>query len=242
MSIVTNEDSKWKSIYKIGAAAALGTVLVGTLEILITFLPGGNTTQETVLDWFMLLQDNWFLGLRNLGLINIILNTLAILIYFALYAAHRNNEIQPYAALAMIISFIGIVVFFATNRAFPMLDLSRQYTIASTDSQRAALEAAAQSMLSVGQSHSPGTFLAFSLIETAGIMMSVVMLHGGVFTKINAWMGILGFSALLVFEMISSFVTGVSLAAMGLAIFAGLLTMVWDILTARRLFQLGNSR
>ena len=62
----------WKSLYRVGGVAALGTVLVGLVEIGITFLPGGNTPYETVFDWFTLFQNNWFMGLRNLGLLNIL--------------------------------------------------------------------------------------------------------------------------------------------------------------------------
>ena len=102
------------------------------------------------------------MGLRNMGLLNIFLNTLALFTYFALYAAHKENSNQPYAALAMVIAFLGIGVFLANNRAFPMLDLSNQYAVATTDTQRSMLEAAGQSMLTVGQSHTPGTFLGFS--------------------------------------------------------------------------------
>lgn len=163
MTDAQNGQFHWKSIYRIGALAAIGAVLVGVLEILITFLPGGNTTQETVLDWFNLFQDNWFMGLRNLGLLNIFLNLLAILTYFALYAVHRQHRLQPYAALAGLISFLGIGVFLATNRAFAMLDLSNQYAAATTDAQRLTLAAAGQAMLAVGESHTPGTFLAFFL-------------------------------------------------------------------------------
>lgn len=54
------ETRVWKSIYKLGGVAALSAVLVGLLEIVITFLPGGNVPQETVLDWFTLFQNNWF--------------------------------------------------------------------------------------------------------------------------------------------------------------------------------------
>ena len=150
---------QWQFVYKLGGMAAIGAVLVGVLEIIITFLPGGNTVQETARDWFALFQQNWFMGLRDLGLLNIFLDLLALLIFFALYFAHRESPYQPYAALAVIISLLGIGVFLATNRAFPMLALSWQYAIATTDSQRAVLEAAGQSMLSVGQSHTPGTFL-----------------------------------------------------------------------------------
>ncbi len=237
----SNGHSKWNSIYKIGGAAALSAVLVGLLEIAITFLPGGNALQETVLDWFMLFKENWFLGLRNLGLLNILLNTLAILAYFALYAAHREDPNQPYAALAMIISFLGIGVFLATNRAFPMLALSKQYEVATTDAQRAMLEAAGQSMLSVGESHTPGTFLGFLLSEVAGVVISIVMLRGKIFSKVTAYAGIFGFGILLVFEFFSSFVSGLSEVTMVLAMLGGVLSMVWYILIARRLFHFGQN-
>ncbi|MEJ2266257.1 MAG: hypothetical protein P8X95_22655 [Anaerolineales bacterium] len=231
----------WNSIYKLGGVAALGAVLVGLLEIIITFLPGGNVPQETVLDWFGLFQENWFMGLRNLGLLNILLNTLGILTYFALYAAHREDPNQPYAALATILSFLGIGIFLATNRAFPMFALSKQYASAATDAQRAVLEAAGQSMLSVGQSHTPGTFLGFFISEIAGVVISIVMLRSKIFGNVTALAGILGFGILLVFEFFSSFVSGLSNVTMTLAMFGGLLSMIWYILIARRLFQLGQN-
>jgi hypothetical protein len=240
MSQPANEHAKWNGIYKIGGVAALSAVLVGLLEIVITFLPGGNATQETVLDWFTLFQSNWFMGLRNLGLLNILLNTLGILTYFALYAAHREDPNQPYAALATIISFLGIGIFLATNRAFPMLALSNQYASATTDAQRAVLEAAGQSMLSVGQSHTPGTFLGFFLSEMAGVVISTVMLRSKIFSNVTAFAGIFGFGILLIFEFFSSFVSGLSKVTMTLAMFGGLLSMAWYILIARRLFQLGQ--
>jgi len=235
------QDSKWSGIYKLGGIAALSAVLVGFLEIIITFLPGGNTTQETVLDWFLLFRANPFMGLRNLGLLNIFLNTLATLIFFALYAAHRKDSNRPYATLAMIISFLGIGVFFATNRAFPMLALSNQYAIATSDAQRAMLEGAGQSMLSVGEGHTPGTFLGFFLSEAAGVMISFVMLRSKIFSKITAYAGMLGFGFLLAFEFFSSFVAGISNMAMILAMFGGILSLAWYILIARRLFQLGRN-
>ena len=44
----------WRTLYRVGGMAALGTVLVGLVEIGITFLPGGNTPYKTVFDWFTL--------------------------------------------------------------------------------------------------------------------------------------------------------------------------------------------
>ena len=240
MSQSESRNTKWNSIYKLGGIAAFGAVLVGILEILITFLPGGNTSQETVLDWFILFQDNPFMGLRNMGLLNIFLNALAILAYLALYATHQKTNERPFASLATLISFLGIGIFFATNRAFPMLALSNQYAAATTVAQRAMLEAAGQSMLSVGASHSPGTFLGFFFVEAAGVLISVAMLRGGVFSKVNAYAGILGFAILLVFEYFSSFVSGLTDVTRMLAMFGGLLSMFWYILLARNLFHLGR--
>jgi hypothetical protein len=170
--------------------------------------------------------------------LNIFLTALAIPIFFALYAAHRRVN-QAYAALAMLIAFIGVTVFFATNRAFPMLELGRQYAAATTDAQRSMLVAAGQAMLSVGQSHTPGTFIGFFLTEVAGIVISMVMLRSQVFSKASAYAGILGFGLLLIFEVCSSFVPALDVAII-FAMDGGLLSMAWYILIARRLFQLGQ--
>ena len=64
----------------------------------------------------------------------------------------------------MIISLMGIIVFLTTNRAFALLDLSNQYTAATTDTQRSVLIAAGQALLSVGRGHAPGSFMGFTLL------------------------------------------------------------------------------
>jgi hypothetical protein len=235
---IETEDSGWRGLCKIGGTAALMAVVVVLAEMLITFLPGGSASPETVVDWFTLLQSNWFLGLRNLGLLNLFFTILGIPVFLALYAAHRQAN-GACAALAMIVSFVGLAVFLATNRAFPMLALSRQYA-AATDAQRAALMAAGWALLAVGESHTAGTFLGFFLSEVAGIIMSVVMWRGRAFSSANACAGILGFILLLIFEIFSSFVPGSFDLAMLVAMVGGLLNITWYILTARRLLQLGQ--
>jgi hypothetical protein len=230
----------WRTLYKVAGMAALGTVLVGLVEIGITFLPGGNTAYKTVFDWFTLFQNNPFMGLRNLGLLNILFCALDIPTFFALYGAHRKAS-QTLAALAMIVSFIGVAVFYATNRAFAMLDISNQYALATTDGQRAILAAAGQAMLSVGQSHTPGTFMAFFLSEMASLLMSAVMLRDRIFSKANAYVGFLCFTFLLIFEICTSFVPAWQGVAMILAMLGGILSLVWEILVAQKLFLLGQN-
>ena len=229
--------TEWTGLYKLGAVTSLLILCTALLEILITFLPGGYASAETVVDWFNLLRDNWFLGLRNLGLLNIVMMALGTPMFFALCMTHR--KVNPnFSVLAMIISFIGDAVFYATNRAFAILDLSHQYAVASTDSQRAVLEAAGQALLVVGQSHVPGTFLGFCLGEIAGILISVVMLQGGIFGKLNAWVGILGFGMLLLYEICQSFIPGAASFALIFAMIGGILNLVWYGLIAQRFFKL----
>jgi hypothetical protein len=96
-------------------------------------------------------------------------------------------------------------------------------------------------MLSVGQSHTPGTFMGFFLSEVAGVVISIVLLRSKIFGTITAYAGIFGFGILSVFEFFSSFVAGLSSVAMILAMLGGLLSMAWYILIARRLFQLGRN-
>jgi hypothetical protein len=228
--------AEWTGLYKLGAVASLLILCTALLEILITFLPRGYASADTVVDWFKLLHDNRFLGLRNLGLLNIVMTALSIPMFFALCMAH--SKVNPkYSALAMIISFIGIAVFYATNRAFAILDLSTQYAAASTDAQRAVLEAAGQALLAVGQSHTPGTFIGFCLSEIAGILISFVMLRGGIFSKLTAYAGVLGFGMLLVYEICQSFVPGSSSFALIFAMIGGILNLVWYALIAQRLFK-----
>jgi hypothetical protein len=232
-------DMSWRGFFKIGGVAALLTILVGLLEIVITFLPGGNISTKTVLDWFALFQDYPFMGLRNLGLINIILVALSIPVNLALFGAHR--KVNPgYAALAVIASFIGAAIFYGTNRAFPMLDLSNRYAAATTDAQRAMLAAAGQALLAVGESHTLGTFIAFFFSEISSILMGMVMLQGKVFSRATAIVGILAFGLLMIFDISISFMPALGSSALVFALPGGLLSMAWDILIARRLFQLAK--
>jgi hypothetical protein len=228
-----------KRIYKLGGVAALLTVAVAFGEIAITFLPGGYASPETAVNWFEQLQSNSFMGLRNLGLLNIFMLALGIPLYFSLFIAHWKTD-RGFAALAMILSFMGTAIFFATNRAFPMLELSGQYAEAASDAQRSAIEAAGRAMLSVGRSHSPGTFLAFFLGETAGIMISAVMLRSGVFGKATAVAGILGFSLLLVHEVFASFLPSFGGTAMVVAMGGGTLNVVWLVLVGLRFVWLAR--
>jgi hypothetical protein len=89
-------EADWKSIYRLGAVAALLAVLFVVLEILIAFLPGGERVSPELLTvplWFERLQANPLLELRNLGLVNIFMTSFGLLLSFALFAAH--SKVNP---------------------------------------------------------------------------------------------------------------------------------------------------
>ena len=70
-------EPSWKAFYQVGGTTALLALAVALVEIGITFQAGTGVPSPphgtvSVLDWFALFQNDWFLGLRNLGLLNLI--------------------------------------------------------------------------------------------------------------------------------------------------------------------------
>lgn len=237
-----NAASGWTSIYKLGGVAALLAVLVAIVDISLTFFPAGAEAPgtQTAIDWFKLFQDNWFMGLRNLGLLpNILTLFLLIPVFLALYTAHMQAN-KVYAALAMILSLLGTAIYLSNNAAFPMLALSAKYAAATTDTQRTLLVAAGEAILARGEDFTPGAFTGFLFSEIAIVLISFVMLRAGIFNKPTAYAGIMGGLFLTIFTIWSTFIPAFFEVAMILAILGGLLSIAWYILTARRLFQLGS--
>jgi hypothetical protein len=115
-----------------------------------------------------------------------------------------------------------------------MLSLSGQYARAATDAQRSMLVAAGQTMLVEGLSRT-GIFL----IDTAGLVLSAVMLRSEIFGKTTAIAGVVGNGLMIVLEMILAFAPGWSTVWLIVAMGGGVSIMAWYILVGRRLFQMG---
>lgn len=235
-----NTSSTWISLYKLGGIAALFSVLVVMTDIALTFFPAGAEPPGTMtaVDWFQLFQRNWFFGLRNLGLLPNILNlSLSIPIFLALYEAHRHTN-KAYAMLAIVLSFLGTAIYLSNNAAFPMLTLSAKYSAATTDPQRTLFAAAGEAVLARGEDFTPGALIGFLLSEIAMVSISFVMLRGGVFSKATAYAGILGSLFLTIFTIWTTFIPRFFEISMLFALIGGLLSIAWNVLTARKLFRL----
>ena len=241
-------DFAWRSLYKVGGAAALIAVFVFRRNLgseLIGFKGFGIFDVPTMppsgaVDWFMLLQNNRFVGLALLNLFDIINYALVGLIFLALYGALRRNH-RSAMTIAIAFGLVGIADYFASNQAFSMLSLSNQYAAATTDVQRTMLLAAGEALLAVNNPGSiyqgTGIHISLLLVLLAGLIISIVMLRGSVFNKATAYMGIL--ANLFALGYFIALIFAPTIYAWPVVISAPF-RVIWYILIAWRLFQLGS--
>ena len=235
----TENDARWKDFYKFAGAMAILIVLAGLADMVVSMMGGEARENSTipVVEWFELLQTLPIIALSNLGLINIITQVLGIPIYLALFNAHRR--VNPgFAALSAILFFMGTAIYISSNTVFSMLALSRQYLVA-VDAQKVLLEAAGRAALAHGADLTPGTYMGFLFTQTAGLIMALVILRGGIFSKLTGWVGLLGFSCMLIFFSLAAFAPAQFATAMLIAIPGGLLLIAYQLLIARKLFRMG---
>lgn len=230
------ENNSHYTVFVIGGIVAFATGSLAIIEISLTFFPGGNESTITILGWYTQLQTVTFMGLRNLGLLNIFMVICGIPLYWSLQVA-LGNRYRAMALLAMILNFIGATVFLSSNSAFPMLTLSRQYLHATSTSEQNDLFTAGRILLSMGQGHTAGTFIGFALGETAGILMSLIMLKSRSFSKFTSIAGISGFTFLLLYEVLASFFVFSENILLVLATLGGLATIIWLITLGIRLLH-----
>lgn len=234
-----NTDRTWRSLYVLGAAAAI-VALAGTFtDIVVASLPGwgASTVPVSIAAWYAQLHDNSLLGLRNLDLLNVCISVVSLPMYVALYGAHRKTS-QGWALTALLVVATGTAIFVANNAALPMLELSKQYATSSTDAQRVALEGAGQTLLAQGAHGSMGAFMGFFLSSLGTLFMALATLRGGVFHRLSAYTGIVGISLLMLYVVGSTFSIGSVGARMVIAMPGGLLMIAWHAIVARRLLRL----
>jgi hypothetical protein len=236
--------NSWKWIYKLGAVAALTAMCANLLDILLGF---GGTEMVTygtksAVEWFAVYEESWFRGIYGLGILNIVYMVAMLPVYFALVGAHFERQAIA-AAITTIIFVTAISIYVSNNAAIPMLVLFNKYALANTDLQRSVLAAAGEAALSRGEDFTAGSFIAIFLSSFAAICISLVMLRGGIFGKVHAWIGIVGFTFLSLFTLIATFIPALyELAFNFFASIGGILALSWFALTARRLFQLASNK
>jgi hypothetical protein len=149
-----NNEGNWKGIVKIGAIAALVAAILfrrwlsAEVSLLATMsiIKGVSTTASvSILDWFSLLQANNIMGLIQLNALDYINYALVGLIFLSLFAVLKKNS-QGAATMALLLTFTGIAIYFASNQSFTLLALANKYSIASSESQKTLFLAAGDAL------------------------------------------------------------------------------------------------
>ena len=222
--------------------AAILSLIAVVADIVIGSSTGGNLSAlpQTAIERFAQFQQNAWLGLYNLDLLNTVNQLISIPVYFAVYAVLRKTN-KPYALLALIVFLLGTTIFVANNAALPMLELSRKYAFA-IEPQKTLLAAAGEAMLARSEHGSFGVFFSFLLPTISVLIFSFVMLQGKVFSKANSYVGILGNALMVIYIVLVTFAPAVKDMALAFAMPDGLLLIAWMVMLTLRLFQLGISR
>jgi len=222
-------DSNWNSLYKIGSAAAWVMVVI-TLAQFVVFVVAPPPLEGSATDWFALFQESALSGLLGFESLLVIYALLSVLVSVALFAALRPYG-QSLTTIFLVLSIIGGIAFVVARPALEMLSLSNQYSAATTDAQRAAFLAAGEAM--VAHFHGTAFQISYILGSIAGFLIAAVMLRSGIFSKTTAYLRI-GSS---VFDF-GIFIPGVGLY---ISLLSVVFLLVFNILVARRLFQLSRA-
>ncbi|OHD74027.1 MAG: hypothetical protein A2177_14595 [Spirochaetes bacterium RBG_13_68_11] len=244
----TGIDPRWKGLFRVGGAAALIAAIlcrrnlgaeIALLRTIGILRFDYATNPGNIMEWFTLLGSHPLIGLTMLNLFDLINYGLVGLIVLALYPALRRGR-ESVMAIAAALCCVAVVTYFATNQAFTMLSLSRQFTAATTDAQRDLLLSTGQAVLAMSYGNAyegEGLYVSFLLVSLAGLMISAVMLRSRIFGRGTAVVGILANAFGLVYY--PALVAAPGIIALPISI-SSVFLLIWYILTGLKLLRLGR--
>jgi hypothetical protein len=232
-------DSRWRSLYRIGAVAPLIALFFYLIEFSILFL--GEPYPTTIEGWYALILRSKLLGLWYLNALDILSFALLGIMFLALYAALRR--VRPsWMLIALYLALLGVAVFIVPRVLhLSLLPLSDLHAAATSDAQRSIYLAAGEALSQVSTA-TPQT-LGFLFMAVAGLIISIVILHSQPFDKSVAlskavgYVGIAGFVAAL--ANFGGRLLAPTIAEILMPI-NGLLWFVWWILVSVNLFKLAK--
>jgi hypothetical protein len=220
-------DSRWRSLYRIGGAAALFGAAIIPIQLII-FIVWGQP--DTAAGWFALFQDNRLVGLLAFEFLFVVNAVFGIATTLALYVALRRLN-ESLMAIALALGLVEAVCLIVARPAVEMLYLSEQYAAATTEAQRAMFLAAGEVMWAA--SHGTAFHVGYNIFSVFLLIVSLVMVRSSIFGRVIAYIGIL--AALLNWGLYVPEI-GIFLSVLGVFPFFA----IWNVLVARRLFQLGR--
>jgi len=220
-------ENRWGTLYRLGAAAAIGVLVLVPLQMLVFVT---TPPPDTVTGWFALFQRNALLGLLDMDLLLIVDQVLIAVMFLALCVALRRAN-PSWMAIALLLAVAALAAYLASNPAFEMLALSHQYAVATTDAGRTVALAAGQAMVAqwTGSAFSVGYVLG----GLAFLIAAAVMLRSHVFGRVTAWVG-------LVFGVASLVPASAGTVGLVFSLVSLVPMWIWLILIVRRLLRLGH--
>jgi hypothetical protein len=219
------EPDRWRTLYRIGAVAAVISVVVIPLTIVAFFV--WPLWPDNIL---AVIQADWLSGLMGLDFGYLLSNVFAVPFFLVLYVTLKEVD-EGWALIALTLGLIGLVCLVPARPIPEMFVLSDQYAAAATDAERATYLVAGESMLT----HFHGmAYHAHYILGSASLLISsFLMLRSDTFSKATAYVGIV--TNIVVFGLYVPEV-GVYISLLSVVGY-----VIWYILIARRLFQLGWS-
>ncbi len=219
---------------RIGGIAAFVLIVYSLATMVQMVVLGGQPA--TAAQAFDLLQHNRVVGLLRLDLPTVAVLPLYYLLFLGLYAALKQSD-RANALLSTTLAFAGVTLVLATPTALSMIPLSDKFAAATTEAARAQLLAAGEAIMAADIWHATGAILGGVLLQCGAVLISVVMLRGGAFSKTTAWLGIVmhGLDLAHILGGMILPISGVILLAI-----AGPLYPVWLFLVGRRLLKLAG--
>jgi hypothetical protein len=229
---VAGANGDLSGLYRIGGIAAFVLIVYSLGTIVQMVMLGGQPTSAG--QAFDLLQHHRVIGLLRLDLPTIAVMPLYYLLFLGLFAALRKSD-RADSLLATVLAFAGLTLVLATPTGLSMVPLSDRFAVATTEAMKAQLLASGEALMANDIWHSTGAILGGILMQCGAVLISMVMLRGGVFSKATGWLGIvmhgLDLAHIVGGQMLP--VSGVVLMAI-----AGPLYPIWFFFVGRRLLKL----
>ncbi len=222
------ESGGWRNLFRIAGSVALVMVAFMVVQLAVfTIWPLPGTT----VGWFGLFQTSKLVGLLDMDLLLIVDQVFVGIILIGLYVVLRRVDLSL-MTVSLALGLTGMITYFSSTVAFEMMSLSDRYAAAVTEGERAILLAAGQAMLVTWQ----GTAFNVGYVAEgiAFLLIGIVMLRSTIFGKVTAWIGI-------VLGIMSLVPPTVAVVGMYFAIGSLVPLVLWDILLARKFFQLASA-
>jgi len=231
-SAIDEAPGNWNPLCRFGGVAAL-ILLVYSLATMVQMIVLGGQPASAA-QAFDLLDHHRIVALLRLDLPTVCAMPLYYLLFLGLFAALKRSS-PSYSLLSAALAFSGATLVLSTPTALSLVPLSDKYASAATDAARMQLLSAGEALMAADIWHSTAAILGGVLLQCGAVLICVVMLRGGVFSRATAWLGIV-MHALDLAHIVSGLflpVAGVVLLSIG-----GPLYPIWLFLVGRRLLKL----